>query len=412
MDIITRLADPAQWQAFLAYKQAAGNETEQTLAELAELIRTEAYLPVVRGIRAGDGFPLPERKELNKAHSDQKRVVYTFPKPEGYVLKLMAWLLHDYDDLFADNLYSFRRDRCARDIVSRLARTPGIWDRYVYKTDIHNYFNSVRLDLLRPLLERALPEEETLVGFLMALLENPWVIRAGERVQDREKGIMAGTPTASFLANLYLSELDWRFQRSGLLYARYSDDLIVFADTPEELEASRQIIRDTLSHFGLTANERKTTVSLPGEGWSYLGFLFQDGEVDIAPASLDKLKGKMRRKARALCRWRQRKGASEQRAVQAYLRYFNRKLFENPVKHELTWSRWYFPLLTTDRSLHRLDQYMQECIRYIASGRHTKGNYRLRYETMKEWGYCSLVNRYHKKDGAAGRDAPAGSSGQ
>ncbi|MCC8129030.1 MAG: hypothetical protein LIO51_03720 [Clostridiales bacterium] len=396
MDIVTRLSDPAQWQAFLDCKRAAGNETERDLADLAAYIEARAYEPVVQRIRSGTFDTLPVRKELNKAHSGKKRVVYIFPRAEKYVLRLIAWLLHDYDGLFADNLYSFRRDRSARTAVQQLARLPGSERLYGFKTDIHDYFNSIRLELLLPMLAVALPEEQALVGFLTALLTNPLVIWNGETISEPEKGVMAGTPTASFLANLYLLEMDRYFQRAGIRYARYSDDLILFADDPQQLEDCRQTVEGFLARYGLTVNPAKTTISLPGEGWCYLGFSFRGREVDIAPASVDKLKGKMRRKARALRRWMLRKGATEGQAIRAYIRHINQKLFENPVKNELTWCRWYFPLITTDRSLHVLDRYLQECIRYIATGRHTKGNYNLRYETMKQWGYLSLVNQYYR----------------
>ena len=64
--------------------------------------------------------------------------------------------------------------------------------------------------------------------------------------------------------------------------------------------------------------------------------------------------------------------------------------------HDMTWARWYFPLITTDRSLRAIDQYMQECIRYIATEKHTKSKYNFRYDQMKEFGYQSLVNNWYK----------------
>ncbi|MBO4766689.1 MAG: hypothetical protein J5532_05245, partial [Lachnospiraceae bacterium] len=52
------------------------------------------------------------------------------------------------------------------------------------------------------------------------------------------------------------------------------------------------------------------------------------------------------------------------------------------------------PVITTADSLAVLDRYMVECIRYIATGRHSKANYRLRYETIKQYGFRSLVHEY------------------
>ena len=97
-------------------------------------------------------------------------------------------------------------------------------------------------------------------------------------------------------------------------------------------------------------------------------------------------------------RWKVRKLIDAEKAARVYIKYFNRKFFENPVKSELTWCRWYFPVITTDTTLREIDHYMQECIRFLYTGKHTKRNYNLRYETIKELGYRSLVNEYHKND--------------
>ena len=58
-------------------------------------------------------------------------------------------------------------------------------------------------------------------------------------------------------------------------------------------------------------------------------------------------------------------------------------------------SGWYFPLITTDGSLRLLDQYAQQCIRYLVTGKHTKAAFNCRYTDMKELGYVSLVNCYY-----------------
>ena len=68
------------------------------------------------------------------------------------------------------------------------------------------------------------------------------------------------------------------------------------------------------------------------------------------------------------------------------------------AQEDFTWCRWFFPNIMVDTSLMEIDKYMQEYIRYIITGRHYKGNYRITYEQMKEWGYRSLVHEYYAKD--------------
>ena len=130
--------------------------------------------------------------------------------------------------------------------------------------------------------------------------------------------------------------------------------------------------------------------------------------IDIAPATIRKLKQKMRRKARALQRWCQRNGIDGERAAKAFLRIFNRKLLESPRDSELSWSCWFFSVINTADSLREIDAYAQDCVRYLVSGRRTKARYNVRYEDMKALGYRSLVHEYYR--GHIARTDPESSS--
>lgn len=145
----------------------------------------------------------------------------------------------------------------------------------------------------------------------------------------------------------------------------------------------------------LIVNPEKEYRTAPGEQWTYLGIAYRGGVVDISPVSVEKLKEKMRRKARALIRWRVKKGLEPRFAARAMIRRFNRKFFEADDDDETTWCRWYFPLINTDASLKVIDACLQEHIRYIMTEKHTKAAYNCRYEQMKQMGYRTLVNAYY-----------------
>lgn len=386
------------WLEFLEYKLSGGHLSKEDENMLSGFIEAQSYVPLAEKIARGECFAPPKKAAISKMSSGKKRIVYTYAEDENWVLKLLTWLLQrKYDHLFANNLYSFRPRKGVRDAVKRLTRTPNIRKMWSYKVDISNYFNSVPVERLLPLLRETLEDEPEIGRFLESLLTNPLVNDHGTLIPE-EKGIMAGTPVSTFLANLYLAHMDHYFVDAGVLYARYSDDIIVFGTTEEEREQRAETILRFLNEAGLTVNPAKEARTAPGEMWTFLGICYRDGVIDVAPASVEKLKAKMRRKARALVRWKARKGATGINAAKAFIRVFNRKLFENPVEHELTWARWYFPLINTVESLKIIDEYSQSCIRYLATGKHTKAAYNFRYEQMKELGYVSLVNRYYKQD--------------
>jgi hypothetical protein len=394
--MLNALKDPAVWRQFQAHKLSGGHMNRNTAAALEELISTGRFVPVAEKICKGEPFPPPRKSEISKLHSDKKRIVYTYPEVENWVLKLLTYLLQrSYDGIFADNLYSFRPCRGVHDAVRKLTQHPPIQKQWCYKADIRNYFNSVPVQQILPLLKNTLAEQPAVYTFLEALLINPLVEDCGQLIEE-EKGIMAGTPISAFLANLYLAHVDRYFADQGILYARYSDDIILFHESKEALDQAVAQLHRFLEEAGLCIHPDKQSYTAPGEMWTFLGICYRNGIVDVAPASVEKLKAKMRRKTRSLIRWKARKGATGIQAAKAFIRVFNRKLFENTAEHELTWTLWYFPVINTTASLQTIDNYCQSCIRYLATGKHTKGAYQFRYEQIKELGYISLVNRYYK----------------
>ena len=394
-DFLETIGDGSQWERFYDYCEAGEHATRQELSELRQFIDCGSFLTWDEHFRAGKPFPYAERTVLNKKGTDKKRVVYMFPGEAGIVLKYLSFRLHEYDDVFADNLFSFRMNRGVKKAVSDLLSVPGLSEKYVYKLDIHDYFNSVDVERIIPLIERTIgADQPRLCAFLKEFLRNPYVTDGGKVIEDR-KGIMAGNSLSSFLANLYLADMDRDFADRGIIYARYSDDIIVMADSEEELERYREEILARLSDKDMTVNPRKVFYAKPGEPWDFLGITYHAGKVDVARASVEKMKGKIRRKARALYRWKVKNGASDERTIRAYIRHFNRKFYDNPSKSELTWCRWFFPIINTDESLKELDAYLIENIRFLVTGRHTKANYRLRYEAIKSYGFRSLVHEYY-----------------
>ena len=107
------------------------------------------------------------------------------------------------------------------------------------------------------------------------------------------------------------------------------------------------------------------------------------------------MKGKIKRSSRAIRRWMLAKKAPVKGTIRAMIRTYDNKFFGHEDS-ELSWARWYFPSITTDRSLREIDNYLQERIRYIATGKFNKKNYdAFTYKDMKECGYRTLVNEYH-----------------
>ena len=403
VSLIDELCKKEVWEQFYEYKTSLACPKD-IAGRLRLFIDEERYIPVVEEIRAvlskeGDkrGFPLPKRSVISKQSSQKKRVVYTYPDDENTVLKLLTYLiLRKYDGIFYDNLFSFRAGRSAQYAVNRILRVPGVFGKYTYKVDVSNYFNSIPVERLIKELDHMIEDDPDLLTFLKDLLTEERVTDkiTGKEIRE-QKGIMAGTPLASFYANLYLRDLDGVFFERKIPYFRYSDDIIVLGDSYEEVKGYADEIKEFLTDKGLNVNPSKEEFKTPDEGFVFLGFYLNNGKIDVAPASVKKLKQKMRRKTRALERWKSRNRLDGVKAAKAFIRVFNHKLFESLGDNDLSWSHWYFSLINTTESLHMIDLYAQDCIRYLVSGSHTKKRYNVRYDDIKSLGYQSLVHAYY-----------------
>ncbi|MDR0849152.1 MAG: hypothetical protein LBN10_08990 [Propionibacteriaceae bacterium] len=394
------------WQEFLGDRLEKGHLRSDDEARLREYIEERRYLGVLEQIQSGAGLGLPTKKLVNKLGKTKKRVVYTFPEDQANTLKLIAHLLYRFDNGQENGCYSFRRGFGAHSAIRHLTRTPNLAELWCYKLDIADYFNSIDIPTLLPILRGILVDDPELFAFFENMLTVDQAIFEDEVITEN-RGVMAGTSTAPFLANIYLGELDAHFVSLGIPYARYSDDIVVFAPTQEELNTHRAFILDLLDRYHLRVNPDKEHVSAPDESWEFLGINYQpDGNIDLGTATKAKLKGKIRRKARSLRRWLLRKDAAPERAMKAMIRIYNNKFFEARSAHDLTWSRWFFPLLTRDDSLKEIDRYLQQEIRYLATGTHSKANFRTSYETLRSLGYRTLVHAYHDWAAAEKRPRP------
>lgn len=401
MTIHEQLFCPEYWQEFLDYKIEKQHLSARVQKVLEEYIAEKRYLPILACIsECGSALPLPIKKEVNKSGVSKKRVVYSFQGDFNLLLKMLTYLLFRYDHLFARNCYAFRRHYGVKDAVRRLRNTRNIHQMYCLKVDISNYFNSIDVPLLLSKLAFLKSEDSAVYDFLVRLLTADKAIydeNGSTNILTEKRGAMAGTPISPFLANVYLMEMDHSFERKGILYFRYSDDILIFADTEEELTKLQARLYEYIETHKLAINPSKVHLSNPGEPFDFLGFSFHDYKVDLSDITIRKMKDKIKRKAHSLRRWQQKKELSGDRAAKGFIKAMNRKFYDNGEGTEFSWSRWFFPCLTTDEGLKEIDAYMQQYIRYCVTGRHYKGNYRITYEQMKEWGYRSLVHEYYNR---------------
>lgn len=396
MSLLDLLSKEETWLEFREYKSKHSHMSNKEFDMLDEYIADRKYLDITKNLSQKDhGFSLPNRRVINKSGTRKKRVIYTFFEEETYVLKLLTWLLYKYDGVLSDCCFSFRRNITVKDALYKALEIEDLNECYSLKMDIHNYFNSMPVEGMKRVLSEVITDDEPLLRFLCDLLSVNRALVDGEEIEE-QRGAMAGVPISAFMANIYLLSLDKEMESLNIPYFRYSDDIIVFTRSKEQLEECRKLIEKRIEEKGLEMNPDKMSVTKPGEPWEFLGFEYFQGKLDLSHVTIDKMKAKIKRKCRSLYRWKIKKGVDFDRAAKVVIRVFNRKYFDVDEEYDFTWSRWFFPVLTTDKGLHVLDEYLVSELRYIYSGRHYKGNYAVTYEHLKELGFRSLVNEFYK----------------
>ena len=396
MSLLDLFLDKQKWQDFLNEKIQKAHLSKREQDFFIEYINSEKYLNICKNIINNNyTFSIPKKILLNKLGSNKKRIVYSFNEDENIILKFLYYLLRKYDNIFCSNCYAFRQNTTVQKAFFNLLKNNNIDNMFAYKIDISNYFNSINIDLLLPMLKKVFVDDDKLFNFVKNILTADKSFD-GNNIFFEKRGAMAGTPLSTFLANIYLSDLDKYFEDNNIIYARYSDDIIVFAEDINKLEEHKTHIYQTLNSKSLKINSDKECLFAKGEPWNFLGFEYCNKQIDLSKITTKKIKDKIRRKARALFRWKTRKQKSAEHAIKVMLRIFNNKFFKETDLKDLTWSKWYFPIITTAKSLKEIDNYFVNYLRYLSTGKFTKKNFNITYQLLKNWGYKSLVNEYYK----------------
>ena len=387
--ILDQLTSSKTWEEFYQYKIERRQLNKSEINQLRSFIAEKRYLDICKDLH----FSYPEKKLISKIDSGKKRIVYSYSKDETWVLKLLAYLLYDYDNKLSANCYSFRRNINASHAFERIRKIKDIDNKYVLKLDIHDYFNSIDVDKLLKILE-PIVDDQRLYSFFEDLLRQDRCFLDGELIEEK-RGAMAGVPLASFFANFYLLDLDEYYKDMNIPYFRYSDDMIIFFDDKKQLDDNFVFIKDFLKEKDLQLNMDKYQVSEPGTPFEFLGFSYFKGKIDLSAVTIMKMKGKIRRKARKLYINRKKNGLSFQKAAKGMINSFDHKFYDFKGDNDFTWIRFYFPLINCTAGLHEIDKHMVMYLRYLYSGHHNKTNYRITYEQLKKLGYTPLVAEYY-----------------
>jgi CRISPR-associated protein Cas1 len=197
---------------------------------------------------------------------------------QHYLLNLIS---KPFDRLFEEGSIGFRRGVSRLDAVTMVQLAVADGYGYVIESDIQDFFPTVNLRILEQLLDRYIPQADTLFKIVLKkLIRAGYVLKGG--LHERIRGLAQGSPLSPILANLYLDSFDERMMENGARMVRYADDFIILTKTREEAEKVLCGTEECLSELGLRLNKEKTAIRTIREGIRFLGIAFENSESAVA----------------------------------------------------------------------------------------------------------------------------------
>ncbi|MEG2450007.1 MAG: reverse transcriptase domain-containing protein [Eubacterium sp.] len=174
------------------------------------------------------------------------------------------------EPLLSDNCYAYRFGKSALSAVAEVEKYIQGGYRFILKTDICDFFNTIAHTIL---LEKLKPylDGDAMLDLITVLISAPTYFEGQTR--ERNEGLCLGSPLSPVLSNLYLMAFDYNFKdQEDYQYFRFADDLLVLSPEDNKVSTVLSEIKNELSEINLSLNTDKTQITEAEIGIDYLGF--------------------------------------------------------------------------------------------------------------------------------------------
>ncbi len=272
--------------------QGAPGIDRMTTSELGAHL--QAHWEKIRAkLLAGTYVPSPVRPVEIPKPSGGTRTLGIPTVLDRFIQQLLLQVMTPiFEPGFSEHSYGFRPGRCAHDAVAAAKRYAEQGKDWVVDIDIAKFFDHVNHDILMGRIAQVIRDKRVLrlIGKFL---------RRGAMVDGvvvaSEEGTPQGGPLSPLLANIYLDALDKELERRGHCFSRYADDCNIHVGSQAAAERVMASIRDWIEkHLRLKVNSAKSGT---GRVWErkFLGFrLNRQGQIEVAPESLERFKTKVR----------------------------------------------------------------------------------------------------------------------
>lgn len=350
-------------------------------------IKAEDLIQTIDTFDSSYEWTPPRRVQIPKPNSNKKRDLYIFNSMDSYFMKLINKVLYDnFSSRIHSNVFSYKKKTRTFDAVSYIAKKMQDTRLFGVKLDISDYFGSVSKQAIQEGIN-----DLDITYDDRYMLRNIFNIKGfyqdGE-FHEKHMGIMAGSAISAFFANYLLYDIDEYLSKNMLIYARYSDDMIMFTDDENKLNVTFEQLKYKLSQKGLVLNPNKIKrIDTSKDTIEFLGLTISKNQIDISNDSFVQLKHLVKHIVKTSRGWRS--------AITKMNKLLYRNIFDVKSEHKSNRMHYIFNNITTDETLKKVDHYVTDRLRAKVTGKNNKANTKVPIQMFEDYGYKSSVQLWN-----------------
>lgn len=219
------------------------------------------------------------------------------------------------------------------------------------KLDLTNFFGSIDQELLIEILRKQI-KNESIIKLIKAIITNP---RKYTESDERKKvyiGIPQGLSISVLLANIYLHELDEKFEKSKKMKIfRYVDDILIFCNEEDAEEIKSKLIIELKMKYSLQVNKDKYSFGKLTDEFEFLGYRFFDDIISVRKSSKIKFEQSLEMMFKKFSRIKDK----NEKEVERFIWMLNYKICGIVNENKRYGWLYYYSCITDEKILHELD---------------------------------------------------------